>query len=98
MEKIQRKINKILFALQQLGFYYKVNKISFFSEKLNKYCKKYELYIQIEVENINEESGEKEKKKKYLKVLNTFDQVELLKYLLSDLDDYRNELKKDEDN
>lgn len=97
MEKIQRKINKILFALQQLGFYYKVNKISFFSEKSNKYCKKYELYIQIEVENINEESGEKEKKKKYLKVLNTFDQVELLKYLLSDLDDYRNELKKDED-
>jgi hypothetical protein len=92
MNNLQNKINKVFLALQIMGFYYRVNQIKFFSEKTNKYCKKFELYNQIEIEEINKKTGEEEKRKKYIKVLDTFSQVELLKYLISELDDYRKEL------
>lgn len=85
---ISRNINKILFALKQKGYFYRVNIFNFYSDKLGKYCKKYELCIRIEVEKYNDEKHEMEKKNKYIKVLDTFKQVEVLKYLIDELKDY----------
>lgn len=94
---LQQKINKILFALQKKGFYYRVNTINFYSEKLDKYCKKYELYIKYEFEEYNEREHKKEKKKKSIKILETFKQIDVLKYLIDDLKDYNSETGGDAD-
>lgn len=97
MSNLTPKINKLLFALQQKGFFYRITTSSFYSDKLNKYCKKYELYIRMEIEENNGKNGKKEKRKKHIKVLDTFKQIEVLKYLIDELKDYSNETGGDAD-
>lgn len=78
---IQGSINKLLLALKQKEKFYRINSNNFFSKLNQKYCTKYSLYKLEIVEYINEETLEIEYKEKYVKELDTFSRVEILKYL-----------------
>ena len=78
---IQGSINKLLLALKQMNRFYRIDTNNFFSKSNQKYCTKYSLYKRTIIEIINEDTLEIEYKERYIKEIETFSKVELLKYL-----------------
>lgn len=93
---IQRNINKLLYALSKKDKLYKINSFKFYSSNINKYCIKYQLLkrelIPIEID-INLENDEIEYEEKYKVVHESYNKVDLLKYLI---EEYRQGSEADE--
>ena len=80
---IQRKINKLLKALNIYGYIYLINREQFLSKKTNKVCTVYKLFHLMDIEEYNRTYPEDEKDpNKYssvkVELLSTFNQVEIL--------------------
>lgn len=74
---VQKSINKLLKAIRLKGIDIKIDRIEFYSDKLEKYCSKHVVYIKEVVENkFGELVG------KYIKHDEFFSKVKLLKYLV----------------
>lgn len=93
---IQQKINKLLYALSKKDKLYKVNSFKFYSKSSNKYCIKYQILkrelIPIDTD-LDLEDGEIEYKEKYKVVYESYNKVDLLKYLI---EEYRQGSEADE--
>lgn len=73
---LQRNINRVLLAIRNKGIDIKIDTIQFYSDKLEKYCSKYVVYIK--------ELTTNRKGKEVLKYVyqdDFFSKVQLLKYL-----------------
>ena len=79
--KIEKRINKLLIALQQKGKIYKLNTFSKWSDKYNKYTISYSLMIGKKFLYENTE------KIKYEKIKNINSKIEILKYLIQEFND-----------
>ena len=91
---IQQKINKLLYALIKKDRLYKVNSFKFYSKSNNKYCIKYQI-LKRELIPIDTdlEDGEIEYKEKYKVIYESYNKVDLLKYLI---EEYRQGSEADE--
>lgn len=93
---IQQKINKLLYALSKKDRLYKVNSFKFYSKSSNKYCIKYQILkrelIPIDTD-LDLEDGEIEYKEKYKVIYESYNKVDLLKYLI---EEYRQGSEADE--
>ncbi len=93
---IQQKINKLLYALSKKDKLYKVNSFKFYSKSSNKYCIKYQILkrelIPIDTD-LDLEDGEIEYKEKYKVIYESYNKVDLLKYLI---EEYRQGSEADE--
>lgn len=76
--KLQSKINKLLIAIRMKGIDIKVDTIQFYSEKKEKYCSIYKVYIKEWVENRKGEEIQK-----YILQIDCTSKIELLKYLIN---------------
>ena len=65
---VQQNINRLLKAIRLKGIDIKIDRIEFYSEKLEKYCYKYSVYIR--------------KNEKYVLQEKFFNKVKLLTYLV----------------
>ena len=74
---INKNINKLLFAIRHKGIDIKVDTIQFYSNKLEKYCSKYVVYIK---ELTTNRKGEEVLKYVYQDDFSS--KVQLLKYLV----------------
>lgn len=74
---ISQNINKLLFAIRHKGIDIKIDTIQFYSDKLEKYCSKYVIYIK---ELTTNRKGEEVLK--YVYQNDFFSKVQLLKYLV----------------
>lgn len=74
---IQKNINKLLFAIRNNGIDIKIDTIQFYSDKLEKYCSKYVVYIK---ELTTNRKGEEVLR--YVYQDDFFNKVQLLKYLV----------------
>ena len=81
---INQNINKLLFALKQKGQLYKINSFQFYSEKNDKYCTKYQILKQEQVEVYNEETDEFEIQDKYRQKEECYSKVDVMKYLVEE--------------
>ena len=78
---INQNINKLLYALKQKGWFYKINSFKFYSEKNDKYSTKYQV-LKREIEEIlNDETLEIEYKEKYKQGYECYSKIDLMKYL-----------------
>lgn len=73
---LQRNINRVLLAIRNKGIDIKIDTIQFYSDKLEKYCSKYVVYIK---ELTTNRKGEEVLK--YVYQDDFFSKVQLLKYL-----------------
>lgn len=78
---INQNINKLLYALKRKGKMYKLNSFQFYSEKNDKYSKKYQVLKRELVEVYNKETGKFETKEKYKKDYECYSKIDLMKYL-----------------
>ena len=74
---INQSINKLLFAIRNKGIDIKIDTIQFYSDKLEKYCSKYVVYIKQLTTN-----RKGEEVLKYIYQDDFFSKVQLLKYLV----------------
>lgn len=74
---LQRNINRVLLAIRHKGIDIKVDTIQFYSDKLEKYCSKYVVYIK---ELTTNRKGEEVLK--YVYQDDFFSKVQLLRYLI----------------
>lgn len=81
---INQNINKLLFALKQKGELYKINSFQFYSEKVEKYCTKYQILKRRFEEVYNVRTSEFELKEKYEQDYDCYGKVELLKYFIDE--------------
>lgn len=84
---IQRNINKLLYALSKIDKLYKVNSFKFYSKNSNKYCTKYQVLKRelIPVDTgLELEDDEIEYEEKYKVVYESYNKVDLLKYLIEE--------------
>ena len=81
---INQNINKLLFALKQKGQLYKINSFQFYSEKNDKYCTKYQILKQEQMEVYNEETDEFEIQDKYRQKEECYSKVDVMKYLVEE--------------
>lgn len=93
---IQRNINKLLYALSKIDKLYKVNSFKFYSKNSNKYCTKYQVLkrelIPVDI-GLELEDDEIEYEEKYKVVYESYNKVDLLKYLI---EEYRQGSEADE--
>lgn len=71
---INQSINKLLYALQQKGKIYKINSFKFYSEKMEKYCIKFQI-LKMEVED---------EEQKYYIDEECYSKIDVLKYLVNE--------------
>lgn len=93
---VRNKINQLLIALGNEGFFYKIKTEMFFSEKYRKYFKKYYLYLKFE-EKEHYWDGEEYKeniKVKYIQVKESFKLIDILLYLVDEYKDIQKEKEK----
>lgn len=76
---INQNINKLLYAIRHNGIDIKIDTIQFYSDKLEKYCSKYVVYIK---ELTTNRKGEEVLK--YVYQNDFFSKVGLLKYLIEE--------------
>ena len=82
---VQTQIDKLLLALSIRGKKYKVNSYMFYSDRIEKYCNKYILSRKELVPMINIFTGEEEgQEEKYVQVLDTYNRLDILKYLIKE--------------
>lgn len=93
---IQRNINKLLYALSKTDKVYKINSFKFYSKNSNKYCTKYQVLkrelIPVDI-GLELEDDEIEYEEKYKVVYESYNKVDLLKYLI---EEYRQGSEADE--
>lgn len=81
---IQNTINKLLIVLGNKGEFYKINSFLFYSEKTNKYCKKYQILKKEIVKVFNEDTEEFENIEKYKTKKECYNKIDILKYLVKE--------------
>lgn len=74
---LQRNINRVLLAIRHEGIDIKIDTMQFYSDKLEKYCSKYVVYIKELTAN-----RKGEEVLKYVYQDDFFSKVQLLKYLV----------------
>lgn len=78
---INQNISKLLIALGIKGQMYKINSFKFYSEKARKYLTKYQLLELLKIPKINKITKKEEIEEKYVVVLETYSNVEMMKFL-----------------
>ena len=81
---INKKINKILYALLTKGKKYKINSSQIKSEKNCKYCTKYQILKKEQVEVYNGEADEFELQDRYEQKEECYSKVDVMKYLMEE--------------
>lgn len=81
---ISQNINKLLYALSLKGQIYKINSFQFYSEKNDKYSTKYQILKKTKTSVYNTETSKIEEVEKFKLKLETYSQVELLKYFMKE--------------
>lgn len=81
---INQNINKLLYALKQIGEFYKINSFKFYNKKNDKYCTKYQILkrelVPIDID-IDLETEEVEYEEKYKVDYDCYSKIDLMKYL-----------------
>lgn len=78
---VNQNINKLLFALSTIGQFYKINAFQFYSEKMCKYCTKYQLMRKKTIEIVDYENSEVKRREKYIEIDSYYNKIELMKKL-----------------
>ena len=78
---INQNINKLLYALKQKGWIYKINSFKFYNEKNDKYSTKYQVLKRELIEIWNEETIEFEMQEKYKQDYDCYSKIDLMRYL-----------------
>lgn len=84
---VNKKINKLLYALNLKGKFYRINSFQFYSEKNNKYITKYQILKRelIPIESIiTLEDEEIEFEEKYKVDYECYSKIDLMKYLIDE--------------
>lgn len=94
---VSQNINKLLIALGIKGQLYKINTFKFYSEKMNKYCTKYQLLELLRIPKINKITKKEEIEEKYAVVLETYSNIELMKFLADEYKSIQEEIGSEAD-
>ncbi len=81
---INQNINKLLYALKQKGQIYKINSFQFYSEKNDKYCTKYQILKNEQVEVYNTETDEIELQERYKLQEECYSKIDLIQYFMEE--------------
>ena len=82
---INQNINKLLYALQMNGKFYKINSFQFYNEKTNKYRIKYQILKKKMKSYYNTETEEIENIEKYEVDYDCYSKIDIIKYLAQEL-------------
>lgn len=81
---INRNINKLLYALGQIGKIYKINSFKFYNKKFKKYTTKYQILKRKLIKIYNVEEDKIEFVEKYEIKKECYSKIDLMKYLINE--------------